>query len=59
MSGYRCPDCGVEVGTNGTTAGAFRVPPTIYCLKCATEMGRFSDADVDLDEIAQKEPIEE
>lgn len=47
MTGYRCPECGAEIGTNSTTAGAFQVPPTLYCLDCAVEMEIFSEADVD------------
>lgn len=32
MSLHECPECGSQVATNSTTAGAFEVPPTLYCL---------------------------
>lgn len=32
MSLHECPRCGNETATNSTTAGAFEVPPTLYCV---------------------------
>lgn len=48
MSLYECPRCGREAGTNATTAGAFRVPPTLYCIhgEEAVEMVLVSEADL-------------
>lgn len=50
MSLHRCPRCGHEVATNSTTAGAFDLPPTLYCVhddtEEAVEMEVVSEADV-------------
>jgi len=48
MSLHECPRCGDEVATNSTTAGAFEVPPTLYCVhgEEAVEMDVVSDADL-------------
>lgn len=32
MSLHECPRCGRETATNSTTAGAFEMPPTLYCI---------------------------
>jgi len=48
MSLHECPQCGHETATNSTTAGAFEVPPTLYCVhgEEAIEMKLVTDADV-------------
>lgn len=49
MSLHKCPRCGNETGTNSTTAGAFEVPPTLYCCNHgdeAVEMNLVSEADL-------------
>lgn len=48
MSLHSCPQCDSEVATNTTTAGAFEVPPTLYCVhdEEAVEMELVSDADL-------------
>lgn len=46
MSLHECPRCGNEVATNSTTAGAFEVPPTLYCVhgEEAVEMDLVTEA---------------
>lgn len=51
MSLHTCPDCGHEVATNSTTAGAFAVPPTIVCVECGAEMNVDRDVTVDMDQV--------
>ncbi|MFC6720873.1 hypothetical protein ACFQGT_00310 [Natrialbaceae archaeon GCM10025810] len=48
MSLHECPRCGNEVATNATTAGAFELPPTLYCVHDgeAVEMEVTSEADL-------------
>jgi len=48
MSLHECPRCGRETATNSTTAGAFEVPPTLYCIhgEDAVEMDLVSNADL-------------
>lgn len=48
MSLHKCPRCGHETATNSTTAGAFEVPPTLYCVhgEEAVEMDVVSEADL-------------
>lgn len=48
MSLHECPRCGNEVATNSTTAGAFEVPPTLYCVhgEEAVEMDLVTDAEL-------------
>ena len=48
MSLHECPRCGHETATNSTTAGAFEVPPTLYCVhgEEAVEMKVVSEADL-------------
>lgn len=48
MSLHECPRCGKEIATNSTTAGAFEVAPTLYCVHGdeAVEMDLVSDADL-------------
>lgn len=52
MSLHTCPQCGYEVATNSTTAGAFSVPPNIVCVKCSAQMEADPDVTVDMDRIA-------
>jgi len=46
MSLHECSRCGRETATNSTTAGAFEVPLTLYCVhgEEAVEMELVSDA---------------
>jgi len=55
MSLYECPRCGNETATNSTTAGAFEVPPTLYCVhgEEAVEMELITDADIREEAIAE------
>ena len=55
MSLHQCPRCGHEVATNSTTAGAFEVPPTLYCVhgEEAVEMELVTDAGLNEEAIAQ------
>jgi len=48
LSLHECPRCGKEIATNSTTAGAFEVSPTLYCVhgEEAVEMELVSDADL-------------
>lgn len=48
MSLYECPRCGGETATNARTAGAFNLPPTLYCVhgEEAVEMELVSEADL-------------
>lgn len=48
MSLHECPRCGNETATNSTTAGAFDLPPTLYCVhgEDAVEMEVVSEADL-------------
>ena len=48
MSLHECPRCGKETTTNSTTAGAFSLPPTLYCVhgEEAVEMEVVSEADL-------------
>jgi hypothetical protein len=48
MSLHKCPRCGDETATNHTTAGAFEIPPTLYCIhgEEAVEMALTSEADL-------------
>lgn len=48
MSLHECPRCGNETATNSKTAGAFAVPPTLYCVhdEEAVEMELVSEADI-------------
>lgn len=48
VSLYECPRCEQETATNSTTAGAFEVPPTLYCVhgEEAVEMEVVSEADI-------------
>jgi hypothetical protein len=48
MSLHECPRCGREIATNSTTAGAFEVPPIMYCVhgEEAVEMDLVSEADL-------------
>lgn len=48
MTLYECPRCGNETGTNDTTAGAFEMPPTLYCVhgEDAVEMDVISEGDL-------------
>jgi len=48
MSLHECPRCGNEIATNSTTAGAFDLPPTLYCAhdEEAVEMEIVSEADL-------------
>ncbi|MWG36202.1 hypothetical protein [Halomarina oriensis] len=32
MSLHECPQCGHQVATNSTSAGAFELPPTLHCV---------------------------
>jgi len=43
-----CPRCEHEVATNSTTAGAFELPPTLYCIHGdeAVEMELIDEADL-------------
>jgi len=54
MSLHECPRCGHEIATNSTTAGAFDLPPTLYCVhgEEAIEMDVVSDADLNEEAIA-------
>lgn len=48
MSLHECPRCEKEIATNSTTAGAFNLPPTLYCVhgEEAVEMELVSEADL-------------
>lgn len=48
MSLHECPRCGSQTATNSTTAGAFNVPPTLYCAheEEAVKMELVSEADL-------------
>jgi len=48
VSLHECPRCGRETATNSTTAGAFDLPPTLYCVHedGAVEMEVVSEADL-------------
>ncbi|USZ73771.1 hypothetical protein [Natronosalvus halobius] len=48
MSLHECRRCGKEIATNSTTAGAFAMPPTLYCVHDgdAVEMDVVSEADL-------------
>lgn len=35
---HKCPECDHVVSSENTTAGAFELPPTLNCERCAVEM---------------------
>lgn len=48
MSLHKCPRCGHETATNSKSAGAFELPPTLYCVhgEEAVEMEVVTEADL-------------
>ena len=50
MSLHQCPACDATVATNSTSAGAFELPPTLYCVH--EETGEKHEMDV-IDENAR------
>lgn len=48
MSLHECPRCKQKIATNSRTAGAFELPPTLYCVhgEEAVEMELVSEADL-------------